>query len=151
MTVPWNATLSVEDLTRWGIDPTKAHAVSGVLCSALLDGRPQVLLLPVEPLVDASVDRVAYAEEHATHAIRLEPAEAFVDVLERQVPGMLTGGLSAVMYFQPAVVRGVVRREADGGLGRSANRFVMTVESGTVCELGTYRLWDFVVSSSAPL
>lgn len=23
----------------------------------------------------------------------------------------------------------------------------MTVESGTVCELGTYRLWDFVVSS----
>ena len=150
MTVPWNATLSVEDLTRWGVDPSKAHAVSGVLCSGHVDGRRQVLLLPIEPLVGASIDPVAYAEEHATHAIRLEPAEAFVDVLERQVPGMLTGGLSAVMYFQPAVGRGGVRPEADGGLGRSANRFVMTVESGTVCELGTYRLWDFVVPSPSP-
>jgi hypothetical protein len=77
--VPWNATLSVEDLTRWGVDPSKAHGVSGVLCSGLFGGSRQVLLLPIEPLVDA-----------------------------------------------------------DG-------RFVMTVESGTVCELGTCRLWDFVV------
>jgi hypothetical protein len=89
------------------------------------------------------VDRVAYATEQAHHALVLEPPEAFVDVLERQVPGMLTGGVSAVMYFQPAVLRGAVRRGADG-------RFVMAVESGTVCELGTYRLWDFVVSPLPP-
>ena len=138
-TPPWKPTLSVEDLARSRLDPSNARAVSGVLCLGFFDGRQQVLLLPAEPLVDASVDRVVYAQEHARHAIVLEPAEAFVDVLERQVPGMLTGGLSDVMYFQPAVVRGAVRRDERGG-------FVMTVESGTVCELGVYRLWDFVVS-----
>lgn len=102
---PWAPTLSVEDLPLPGTDLSTTRGVSGVLCLGHFDGRRQALLLPSEPLRDLQVDPEAYALAHLAEAVVLEPVEGFVDVVERLVPGMLVGGASTVVFFQPAVVR----------------------------------------------